>query len=504
MLPSTKKRKKQDGSSSSIINPKETGKVKAVLVGINYRGTRNELGGCINDVLGTKRQILAEYPTAEIELMTDDTPVKPTRNNILDKLTSLVYKAQAGDTLMFHYSGHGSQVPDLEGDEEDGYDETICPIDFMTRRTVTVNGIRRILDSQITDDEIHSVISNVPKNVKFLMLSDSCHSGTIGDLKYDFTHYHGPSEWRDDGQSSSTEQSSVTEQQQPSVTEQSAVQSSITPTNTYNCNTNWSFAQHSLELWLTPLNWSLYKIFGHLKIKLTSASEVPEQLLNNSSQKCDTVFEQLEDGTYRISAPELGTAKFIANPLTIDLDKNRSLNIEAGIHFHPAATMLAELFSIDATLKYNYETETGKHNHYSGKKKRSLKMKTINCDGGELRIISGCEEDQTSADTGTNGACTKAFWDTVRSLGGLHQFFPKLFSHHIEDLKFIQDTINYNLSRFGFTQHSIISWDHAHGASSRDTSFSEAIPVLAESTVWEEESKPSAGMSLRKRQRPGI
>ncbi|MGD0466361.1 MAG: caspase family protein [Gammaproteobacteria bacterium] len=386
-MPSKKKQKKNQDDSIKTI---EDGNVKAVLVGINYRGTRNELGGCINDVINTRKQVLTEYPTAKIELMTDDTPTKPTRDNILGKLNDLVNNAQPGDTLIFHYSGHGSQVPDLEGDEEDGYDETICPIDFINRRTIIVNGIRRTVDSEITDDEIHGIISNIPKNVNFLMLSDSCHSGTIGDLKYDFAHYHGPSEWR-------------------------------------------------------------------------------------------------------------GVNNAIAEQVTAPIDpENRALTVEGGLnlHFNPGATTVNELFSLDASVKYSYDPDTGKHNHYSGGKKRSLNMRAPNCEGGELRIISGCEENQTSADTGTNGACTRAFWDTVRSMGGLHKFFPKLFSHHIDDLKSIQDTINRNLSRFGFTQHSVISWDHA--TSSRNTSFTEVVPVEAEPTVSTSSTHP---MSLRKRPR---
>jgi hypothetical protein len=414
-------KKKQKTNQADSIKTIEDGNVKAVLVGINYRGTRNELGGCINDVINTSKQVLTEYPTAKIELMTDDTPTKPTRDNILGKLNDLVNNAQPGDTLIFHYSGHGSQVPDLEGDEEDGYDETICPIDFINRRTIIVNGIRRTVDSEITDDEIHDIISNIPKNVNFLMLSDSCHSGTIGDLKYDFAHYHGPSEWRG----------------------VNIVGSKMESGNINNTLGNITIAGGDLS----------------------------------SSSSINAIAEQ-------VTAP-------------ID-SENRALTVEGGLnlHFNPGATTVNELFSLDASVKYSYDPDTGKHNHYSGGKKRSLNMRAPSCEGGELRIISGCEENQTSADTGTNGACTRAFWDTVRSMGGLHKFFPKLFSHHIDDLKSIQDTINRNLSRFGFTQHSVISWDHA--TSSRNTSFTEVVPVEAEPTVSTSSTHP---MSLRKRPR---
>ena len=88
-------------------------------------------------------------------------------------------------------------------------------------------------------------------------------------------------------------------------------------------------------------------------------------------------------------------------------------------------------------------------------------MRSPNCAGGELRIISGCREDETSADTGRNGACTMAFLDTVKLFGGLPNFLSKIFSHNTEDFKSIENSINKYLSSFGFTQHSVFSWDHS-------------------------------------------
>ncbi|MGD0466512.1 MAG: caspase family protein [Gammaproteobacteria bacterium] len=424
--------------------------VKAVVVGINYRGTRNQLGGCINDALATQRNILSEYPNASIELMTDDTPNKPTRNNILDRLRNLVDNAQSGDTLMFHYSGHGSQVDDYDGDEEDGMDETICPIDFMTPRVINVQGTQLRVDSQITDDEIHEIISNTPKGAKFLMLSDSCHSGTIGDLKNDFTHYHGPSEWQDDMQSPQFGQPQST---QPSVLK------------TITSDTYWVYAKYSKELWLTPTNDLLYAKFSDNKYVIKNTDYVPPQLLDSSKKmvKAKTTFTQLANGQYEVSCSELGISGLVTTSRQRAL--NRASNFEGNVQlqFNPSAPA-ADAFSISTGIKYSYDPDTGNHNHYSGGKKRSLNMRSPSgCNGGELRIISGCEENQTSADTGTNGACTNAFWKAVQTMGGLRQFFPKIFSHNVEDLRAVQDAINKNLA--GYTQHSVVSWDHAAHAS---------------------------------------
>ncbi|KAG6328631.1 hypothetical protein ID866_10458 [Astraeus odoratus] len=54
----------------------------------------------------------------------------PTRRNILDAMRWLVRDAQPHDSLFFHYSGHGGQIPDTNGDETDGLDEVIYPVDY--------------------------------------------------------------------------------------------------------------------------------------------------------------------------------------------------------------------------------------------------------------------------------------------------------------------------------------------------------------------------------------
>jgi len=405
-----------------------------LLIGINYRGTSNQLGGCINDVLNSKNRILSVYPTAKIELLTDDTANKPTRANILDNLKKLVNNCKPGDTLVFHYSGHGSQVQDIHGDAHDGFDETICPIDFMVPRTIRYHGKTYRVDSQILNNEIHEIISVIPKGVKFLMLSDSCHSGTIGDLKNDFHNYHGP-------------------QEHATVSPQHSESSSGSGNKIFNCYAHWTYARHTMELWVTPLVWDLYKTFGNFKIKIDRHVKLPQELINNGIYKCNSRFEQLTNNQFKISSTELSNNNFMGVPSSFMRDA-RALAEEVGT---------VDLFNIVADIKYNYDSVTGRHIHAGAGVKRSLNMRSMSCNhGGELRVISGCEEHETSADTGTNGACTKAFWDTVQYFGGLTGFFPKLFSHNIQDLKDIQDTINLNLHRFGFTQNSVISWEHAH------------------------------------------
>lgn len=144
---------------------------KALLIGINYTGTINELRGCINDI-DNLANILTGFQS--IIKLTDATEMKPTRNNILSELRKLLETSIAGDTLILSFSGHGSQTADLNGDELDGKDECIYTLD----------------NKLIKDDEINSYIKLYLKpNVTLFAVFDSCHSGTMMDLKYNYMDY---------------------------------------------------------------------------------------------------------------------------------------------------------------------------------------------------------------------------------------------------------------------------------------------------------------------------
>jgi hypothetical protein len=127
-----------------------TGKRKALLIGINYFGQRGQLRGCINDVKNMSGYLNQHfgYKREDMVLLTDDqqNPMsQPTKANILRAMHWLVKDAQPNDSLFFHYSGHGGQTKDLDGDEEDGYDEVIYPVDFRTA-------------GHIVDDEMHRIM----------------------------------------------------------------------------------------------------------------------------------------------------------------------------------------------------------------------------------------------------------------------------------------------------------------------------------------------------------
>ncbi|KAK5061160.1 hypothetical protein LTR84_007702 [Exophiala bonariae] len=154
-----------------------TGKRKALLIGINYFGQRGQLRGCINDVKNMSTYLNQNfgYAREDMVILTDDqqNPMsQPNKQNILRAMHWLVKDARPNDSLFFHYSGHGGQTPDLDGDEEDGYDEVIYPVDFRT------NG-------HIVDDEMHRImVKTLAPGVRLTAIFDSCHSGSALDLPY--------------------------------------------------------------------------------------------------------------------------------------------------------------------------------------------------------------------------------------------------------------------------------------------------------------------------------
>lgn len=144
---------------------------RALIVGINYVGTKNQLNGCVNDAvlineLLRKNWFREESPSS-VRMLTDDSA---TTANIIDRLKWLVADAKPGAVLLFTYSGHGVQMacPNYELHQEaDGLDEAICPVDFDWRKNV------------IRDEDLKALFADVPKGVNLTVISDSCHSGDL-------------------------------------------------------------------------------------------------------------------------------------------------------------------------------------------------------------------------------------------------------------------------------------------------------------------------------------
>ena len=141
-----------------------TGHRRAVLIGINYTGHRQgQLSGCHNDVKNIKRYLMKHQGFQEKDmLILMDNPNgqyhAPTRKNITDAFIRITQYSKPGDSVFIHYSGHGGRVRDTSGDEADGYDETLIPVDFRNAG--------QILD----DDVLDMLVKPMPADVNVTVL----------------------------------------------------------------------------------------------------------------------------------------------------------------------------------------------------------------------------------------------------------------------------------------------------------------------------------------------
>ncbi|KAG7346346.1 caspase domain containing protein [Nitzschia inconspicua] len=155
-----------------------TGTRRAVMIGINYVGDNpGELRGCHNDVKNMKSYIKGVHGFQEENitvLMDDGKHLSPTRANILAAYRKIVSESQSGDVVFCHYSGHGGKLRDDNGDEKDGFDETLVPVDYKTA-------------GQIRDDDLYDVlVAPMKAGVFATFIMDCCHSGSVLDLPYAF------------------------------------------------------------------------------------------------------------------------------------------------------------------------------------------------------------------------------------------------------------------------------------------------------------------------------
>lgn len=125
----------------------------------HYDGWSGPLGGCENDANDMAAIARSQGYASTKVLLTQ----QATAGAFLNEMLALAEKVRPGDILFLSYSGHGGQVPDLDGDEEDdGLDETWC-----------------LYDRMLIDDELFKLFSRFAPDVRIFMLSDSCHSGSV-------------------------------------------------------------------------------------------------------------------------------------------------------------------------------------------------------------------------------------------------------------------------------------------------------------------------------------
>ncbi|MEP7108533.1 MAG: caspase family protein [Ferruginibacter sp.] len=137
----------------------------ALCIGINnYPGTQNDLNGCVNDANDWAKELESRGFT--VTLLLD---AKAKKANIIKEMKKMLNATKEDDSVVIQYSGHGSYVPDENGDEADGKDECMCPHDIAKK-----NGENNF----ITDDELFDIYSLRHHKSRLVIISDSCHSGT--------------------------------------------------------------------------------------------------------------------------------------------------------------------------------------------------------------------------------------------------------------------------------------------------------------------------------------
>ncbi|XP_048424740.1 metacaspase-1-like isoform X2 [Pyrus x bretschneideri] len=150
---------------------------RALLCGVTYKQHKCKLKGIYNDVKNMENLLTKTFgfPANCIRILSDDPRDLeriPTKKNIENSLKWLVEGYQQGDSLVFYFSGHGLRQPDFKDDELDGFDETICPVDFMEEGM--------ILDNDINE----TIVWPLEEGVTLHAIVDACHSGTNLDLEH--------------------------------------------------------------------------------------------------------------------------------------------------------------------------------------------------------------------------------------------------------------------------------------------------------------------------------
>jgi hypothetical protein len=128
-----------------------------------YEGWDGQLEACVNDAQAM--QSIASSCGYNPTLLLDE---QATRLEVTKAINKAAQELASGDILLLTYAGHGSQVPDVNGDEVDGYDETWV-----------------LHDGLLPDDTMYSALSQFSSGVRIVVFSDSCHSGSVLRMIYD-------------------------------------------------------------------------------------------------------------------------------------------------------------------------------------------------------------------------------------------------------------------------------------------------------------------------------
>lgn len=169
---------------AALTAPKAEAGVKALLIGVgDYAVLDADLKGPEDDVRLMAETLAGRGVAAAdmVALTTDPAGLPagtatgtPTRAAILAAMDAVAAAAGPGDTVVFYFSGHGAQAPDLSGDEGGGYDEIFLPADAARWK-----GEIGMVENALLDDELALWADGMlSRGVRLVGLVDACHSAT--------------------------------------------------------------------------------------------------------------------------------------------------------------------------------------------------------------------------------------------------------------------------------------------------------------------------------------
>jgi hypothetical protein len=168
--------------------PDPISRIRAVLVGVSdYLYLDADLIGPANDVGLMAEMVLGRgVAPADVTILAEETAILPAtvpggvtrglpnRETILNAFETALNASKPGDTILFYFSGHGAQAPDLDGDEGGGLDEI-----FLPRDAKGWNGAIGSVENAILDDEFRAFALRAGRSgVRLIAILDACHSGT--------------------------------------------------------------------------------------------------------------------------------------------------------------------------------------------------------------------------------------------------------------------------------------------------------------------------------------
>lgn len=153
---------------------------RAFLVGISdYQTNAVNTTDCWNNIHGANDVALLS-PTLKKHgfKVSSLTNSQATARNIRQELSEFASSCKTGDIVYLHFSCHGQPMEDLDGDEPDGWDEAIIPVDAQKKY---VNG-KYTGDNHITDDELNrffrAIRTKIGRKGYLTVVVDACHAGT--------------------------------------------------------------------------------------------------------------------------------------------------------------------------------------------------------------------------------------------------------------------------------------------------------------------------------------